>query len=412
MESGNAEGDGVDFLRYLEEEVFMRQLKGFVEKGEQHLVCRLKQSLYGLKQSPRCWNSTLDAHLKDMGYVQSTNDPCIYTTTDGELSIIGVYVDDFVIAGKSSERIKQVKAAISQKFDVKDLGELHYFLGVQVVQNHTEGTVWIGQPTFTEAVLRKYGMDESKYVKTPVSVNCKLLKASEECEVVDQGLYQSAVGSLLYLATRTRPDIAFAVNNVARFCSKPTKEHWMAVKRVFRYLRGTTQLGLLYTKEVESNVLIGYSDADWGGDCNDYKSTSGYLFMIGGTVVTWKSKKQSAVALSTAEAEYMALSSTAQEAVWLRELTSDLGNPQRQPTLIMEDNQSAISMAKNPQFHGRTKHINIKYHFVRKQVNDNNICLEYCPTEDMLADILTKGIGPEKCERLRRMCGMYNHSIE
>ena len=135
---------------HLEEEVFMRQPEGFVEKGKQHLVCRLKQSLYGLKQSPRCWNSTLDAHLKDMGYVQSTNDPCIYTTTDGELSIIGVYVDDFVIAGKSSERIEQVKAAISQKFDVKDLGELHYFLGVQVVQNHTEGTVWIGQPTFTE----------------------------------------------------------------------------------------------------------------------------------------------------------------------------------------------------------------------------------------------------------------------
>ena len=186
----------------------------------------------------------------------------------------------------------------------------------------------------------------------------------------------------------------------------------MAVKRVFRYLRGTTQLGLLYTKEVESTVLIGYSEAAWGGACNDYKSTSGYLFMLGGTVVTWKSKKQSAVALSTAEAEYMALSSAAQEAIWLRELTSDLGNPQCQPTLLMEAKQSAISMAKNPQFHGRTKHSNIKNHFVRKQVNDNNFRLEYCSTEDMLADILTKGIGPEKFERLRRMCGMYNHSIE
>ncbi len=397
---------------HLEEEVYIKQPEGFVEEGKEHLVCKLKQSLYGLKQSPRCWNSTLDAHLKRMGYVQSTSDPCIYTSTGGKSSIIGVYVDDFVVAGKSSEQIEQVKTTLSQKFDVKDLGELHHFLGVQVVQNHENGTVWIGQPTFTEAVLQKYGMNEAKQVKTPAIVNCKLLKASEECELVDQGLYQSAVGSLLYLATRSRPDIAFAVNNVARFCSRPTKQHWKAVKRIFRYLRGTTHLGLLYAREVESDVLIGYSDADWGGDCNDCKSTSGYLFQIGGTAVTWKSKKQSCVALSTAEAEYMALSGAAQEAIWLRELTSDLGSPQYQPTVIMEDNQSAISMAKNPQFHRRAKHINIKYHFIREQINDSKIRLEYCPTQHMLADLLTKGIGPEKFEKLRRMYGMYDYSVE
>ena len=253
-------------------------------------------------------------------------------------------------------------------------------------------------------------MKECKPVRTPVSVNCKLLKVSEDSEVVEQAFYQSAVGSLLYLAVRTRPDIAYAVNNVARFCSKPTKEHWVAVKRVFRYLRGTTQLGLLYTKKVESDLLIGYSDADWGGDCNDYKSTSGYLFQIGSTAITWKSKKQSCIALSTAEAEYMALSSAAQEAIWLRELSSDLGNPQH---LIMEDNQSAISIARNPQFHGRTKHINIKYHlFENRSLTTRFVLSTACPTEDMLADILTKGIGPEKFERLRRMCGMYNNSVE
>ena len=161
-------------------------------------------------------------------------------------------------------------------------------------------------------------MSEAKPVKTPVAVNCKLLKASEEGELVDQGLYQSAVGSLLYLAIRSRPDIAFAVNNVARFCSRPTKEHWTAVKRIFRYLSGTTHFGLLYTRGVGSDTLVGYADADWGGDCNDCKSTSGYLFQIGGTPVTWRSNKQSCIALSTAEAEYMALSSAAQEAIWLR----------------------------------------------------------------------------------------------
>ena len=156
----------------------------------------------------------------------------------------------------------------------------------------------------------------------------------------------------------------------------------------------------------ETEALTGYTDADWGGDCNDYKSTTGYLFQIGGTAVTWKSKKQSCVALSTAEAEYMALSSAAQEAVWMRELISDLRNPPATSTEILEDNQSVISMAKNPQFHGKTKHINIKYHFIREQIANGTICLKYCPTEDMLADLLTKGIGPEKFERLRMSYGM------
>ena len=188
--------------------------------------------------------------------------------------------------------------------------------------------------------------------------------------------------------------------------SKHTGQRWNELSD--SYLKGTTCLGLLYRSGTETDALYGYSDSDWGGDCNDYKSTTGYLFLLGGTAVTWKSKKQSCVALSTAEAEYMALSSAAQEAIWMRELNSDLGNPQSQPTLVYEDNQSAIAMTKNPQFHGRTKHINIKYHYVREQVSKDKICLEYCPTEDMLADALTKGIGPEKFEKLRSLYGMYN----
>ena len=257
-----------------------------------------------------------------------------------------------------------------------------------------------------KSTLQKFGMRKAKSVKTPVSASLKLLKATEESEMVELNLYLSAVGSLLYLAARTCPDIAFAVNNVARFCSRPTKQHWMAVKWIFRYLRGTNHLGLLYSKCAETDALVDYSDADWRNDCNDSKSTTGYLFQIGGTAITWKSQKQSCVALSTAEAEYMALSKAAQEAVWIRELNSDLGNQQSQPTLIYEDNQSAISMAKNPQFHGRSKHINIKYHYVREQVRAGKIVLKYCPTEDMLADLLTKGIEAVKFERLRNSLGM------
>ena len=173
------------------------------------------------------------------------------------------------------------------------------------------------------------------------------------------------------MSTRTRPDVAFAVSNVARYYSKPTtcKEHWISET----YHAISCQFGLHYMKG-ESSAVIGYSDADWGGDCNDFKSTSGYLFQIGGSAVSWRSKKQSCVALSTAEAEYMALSSTAQEALWLRELNKDLKNPPSGPTIIFEDNQSAICMLKNPQFHGRSKHINIKFHFIREQVTANNMC--------------------------------------
>ncbi len=350
----------------LEEEIFMTQPKGFVESGKEYLVCRLKQSLYGLKQAPRCWNQTLDVHLKSMGFVQSTSDPCLYTTKEGETCLIGVYVDDFVIAAETSEKIQQVKTSLEQKFDVKDLGDLNYFLGIQVIQDSDKGTVWIGQPTFTADILQKYGMDQAKATKTPVDVNSKLLKATDESELVDQCRYQSAVGSLLYLSMKTRPDIAYAVNSVARFCSKPAKEHWLAVKRVFRYLKVSTHFGLLYCKEQED--LNGYSDADWGVDANDYKSTSGYLFQIGKTAVSWKSKKQSSVALSTAETEYMALAQAVQEAVWLQNLNMELGGQLSQPTKLFEDNQSTICIAKNPQYHGRTKHINIKYHYVRDKL--------------------------------------------
>ena len=208
-------------------------------------------------------------------------------------------------------------------------------------------------------------MENSRSITTPVNTSNKLLSVTEESEVVDQRLYQSAVGSLLYLSCWTRPDITFAVSNVARFCSKPMKQHWTAVKRIMRYLRGTQNYDILYTRDCVTDVE-GYSDADWAGDVNDRKSTSGYVFTISGGAVSWKSKKQTSVALSTAEAEYIALASTAQEAMWMRQLTADLKSAPSKATTIYEDNQSAIEMAKNPQFHGRAKHIEIKYHFIRE----------------------------------------------
>ena len=393
----------------LDEEVYMAQPEGFEVKGKEHLVCRLKRSLYGLKQAPRCWNATLNNQLIKMGFVQTDSDPCVYVSSEGEFFIIAVYVDDILLAGKSNKRMTEVKQALSSQFEVKDLGELHYLLGITVKQDHVNQSIWIGQPAYTTSILEKFGMKDAKSIATPVNTGLKLTRATEEDDLADERLYQQIVGSLQYLSTMTRPDITYAVSTVAKFCSKPTKVHFTAVKRILRYLKGTSNHGLLYKKASSSNC-VGYSDSDWAGDTDDRKSTSGYVFLVGDTAITWKSKKQSCVALSTAEAEYIALSQAAQEALWLRQLATDLQDEQQQPTVIYEDNQATICMSKNPQSHGKSKHIEIKYHFVREHVNGGAIELKYCQTENMIADMLTKGLGKQRFEKLRSMAGVSEQS--
>ena len=392
----------------LEEEVFMSQPEGFVDKDKEHLVCKLKKSLYGLKQSPRCWNSALDKYLKEIGFIQAESDPCIYRASSGKPFFLGVYVDDIVMASESCARLEEVKSSLAKKFDIKDLGRLHHFLGMKVIQDEATGNVWVGQQTYTNDLLQKFGMEAAKPVATPVDTSTKLVKATENDESTDQQEYQSAVGSLLYLAMATRPDIAFAVSSVAKFSAHPSKLHWTAVKRILRYLKGTADYGLAFTP-CSSGDCIGYSDSDWGGDLNDRKSTSGYVFLLSGCAVSWRSKKQSCVALSTAEAEYVALASAAQEAVWMGELTAQFSDRSPETITIYEDNQSAISMAKNPQFHGRTKHISIKYHFIREQVDKKAVELKYCPTEEMVADMLTKGLAKEQFQKLRLKAGVTTY---
>ncbi len=316
---------------------------------------------------------------------------------------IGVYVDDMILAGKNKAKIDSIKRELSSRIDIKDLGKLIHFLGVSVVQND-QGT-WMGQPAYTERLLEKMKMSDCKPVQTPLNSGSQLVKTADNEEPLNQHLYQSLIGSLMYLATSTRPDIAYSVGVLARFSSRPNAAHWTAAKRVLRYLKGTLNLGIVFKKEMSIDC-IGYSDADWAGDNGDRKSTSGYLFLIAGGPVSWRSKKQDTVALSTAEAEYVALSIVSQECVWLRRLNSELKNEPQGPTTILEDNQSCIAMAKNPQFHGRTKHVNIKQHYIREQVHSKTVELKYCPTQDMVADMLTKGLPPVTFNKLREKAGM------
>ena len=273
------------------------------------MVCNLEKSICGLKQSPRCWNYALDDSLKKIGFVQTSGDPCIYVNSEGELFIIAVYVDDITFACKCDRMMKKVKDSLSQQFKVKDLGELKFFLGVKVVQDPFKDQVWSGQPAYVENVLKECCMEDCKPIETPVDPSQRLCKATDKCVMYEKEQYQSAVGSLLYLSVKTRPDITYAVSCVARYCSNPTIQHWKAVKRIMRYFKGTQNFGIFYSKGGLSD-FIGYSDADWAGDVEDRKSTLGYnSFHLSGGAVSWSSRKQSCVALSMAEAEYMALAS-------------------------------------------------------------------------------------------------------
>jgi hypothetical protein len=384
----------------LKEKIYMRQPPGYVVQGKETYVCLLYKSLYGLKQSARCWNEELDSQLKKMGFFQSAFDPCIYVRSkENEIIIIAVYVDDLIIGGENDSNIKRIKDTISSKFDMEDMGKLHHFLGVKIVQNPS--WIWIGQPAYIKVLLKNFSMDNSKAVATPFDAGTKLIKSKEDDDSCNKVKYQSAVGSLLFLSNRTRPDISYAVGVTARFSANPSVVHWSAVKRIMRYLNGSIDLGLLYVREEGTGKLVGYSDADWAGDLDDRKSTSGYVFQLSGSAITWRSKKQTVVALSTAEAEYIALASAAQEAVWLKRLISDLQGSEEKTITIYEDNQSAICMGKNQQYHGRTKHVDIKYHFVREKIATGAITVPYCKTDDMVADIFTK---PLFAPRFKRMC--------
>ena len=247
-------------------------------------------------------------------------------------------------------------------------------------------------------------MQDCKPVETPLETG-KSFTASSDSEGIDTQVYQSVVGSLIYASICTRPDLTFAVRVLSQFMSKPGPEHWVGVKRVLRYVKGTINYGLKFVAS-EDFVLKGYSDADWAGDIGERKSSSGFVFCLGNATISWKSKKQSVVALSTAEAEYIALCAATQEAVWLRRLLKDMHMEQVGSTLILEDNTGAISLSKNPKGHERSKHIDIKFYYTREVVRRGIISVSHCRTDNMLADVFTKGLAKPKFEGFRSGLGV------
>jgi hypothetical protein len=389
----------------LTEEIFMEQPPGFVESGREEMVCKLKKSLYGLKQSPRCWNATFRRFMTEDGFKESDADPCVYIRKRNTLSIVAVYVDDLIIITEHQDEMDRIKQSLKERFKMKDMGILHYCLGVSVDVDQVAGHVKIGQGQYILKMLERYGLMDANPVSTPMDPSVRLVKDDGQSKPVDSVLYQSMVGSLLYAATGTRPDIAHAVGVVSKFNGCPTEAHMTAVKRILRYLKGTKDLTLQYVKGSGDN-MIGYSDADWAGSHDDRHSTTGNVFLLSGGAISWLSRKQATVALSTSEAEYVAMSCAAQEIIWLRRLLGELGLDVGESTILYEDNRGAIAMSKNPMGHKRTKHIDIRYHFVREAVEAGTIDVRYCPSADMLADIFTKPIPKAQFEAMRAKIGL------
>jgi hypothetical protein len=389
----------------LEEEIYMEQPEGYTKPGEEDLVCKLKKSLYGLKQAPRCWNRAFTEYMQHMGFKQSNADQCVFIRSGSSLAVVAVYVDDLIILTETEEEMKKVKSDFERKFMMKDMGELHYCLGINIVVNKDEGSVCVNQYQYISNMLKKYGLEDANPAPTPADVNVKLEKNDGVSQKADQKAYQSLVGSLLYASVGTRPDIAQAVGAVCKFNANPSEAHMTAAKRILRYLKGTATLCLKYQHTGEMKV-IGYSDSDFAGDMDDRHSTTGNIFICAKGAISWLSKKQPTVSLSTTEAEYVALSCATQEVIWLRRLLSDLEVNINEPMVMMEDNQGAIALAQNPVKHSRTKHIDVKHHFVREAIQDGFISLQYCNTKEMVADTLTKPLPKCQFQRLRASMGI------
>uniref|UniRef100_A0AAV1ULP4 Reverse transcriptase Ty1/copia-type domain-containing protein n=1 Tax=Peronospora matthiolae TaxID=2874970 RepID=A0AAV1ULP4_9STRA len=366
----------------------------------------LVKAIYGLKQASRVWNETFDEFVCFIGFEVSAFDPCLYIkVVDGHCVLVLVYVDDVLVTGSSLELIAQTKADLKTRFEMTDSGKCTFVLAIELV-DESDGSVTMCQRRYVNDILKRFGMDECKATASPVDLSTRLVASSEAAKI--DVPFREAVGALMHLTTATRPDIAYAVGYVSRFMENPQQQHWTAVKRIFRYLQGTKSHGLRFQPSDKIDFR-GYSDADWAGDHADRKSTSGYTFMLMGAPVSWGSKKQSSVSLSTSEAEYIALSLAIQEGKWVHRLLCEILAAANEPgpdLVIREDNQSCIKMTKNPVNHGRAKHIDIKYHHIRDEVKRGEVQLEYCETSVMMADIMTKGLSGPRHKDLTTALGI------
>ncbi|KAG7536931.1 Reverse transcriptase RNA-dependent DNA polymerase [Arabidopsis suecica] len=391
----------------LEEEVYMSPPPGLEDIVTPGKVLRLRKAIYGLKQSPRAWYHKLSSTLLANGFKKSHSDHTLFTKQDNQgIVVVLVYVDDLIISGSNKEGIQAIKTSLHSAFDIKDLGVLKYFLGIEVCRSK-EG-LFLSQRKYALDLLKLTGKLGAKPVDTPLEQGYKVNRKGEKDDTPYHcpEQYRRLVGKLIYL-TYTRPDLSFAVNQVAQHMKEPTVYHWSLVERILRYIKGSPGKGIWMGRN-SSTEIVGYCDADYNGDRNTRQSTTGFCTFIGGNLVTWKTKKQKVVSCSSAEAEYRAMKKLTNELTWLKALLKDFGIEQRTPITFHCDNQAAIHIATNPVFHERTKHIETDCHKTREKIEDGTILPCYTQSSDQLADIFTKAASKQVCQFIHDKLGLVD----
>ena len=388
----------------LKEEVFVTQPEGFEVAGQEGKVYKLRKALYGLKQAPRAWNVKLNKILVGLNFHRCSKEPSLYRRRDKmSLLLVVVYVDDLLVTGSPLTSIVKFKESMAAEFDMSDLGKLTYYLGIEVYQ--FDGGITLRQSRYASKLLEESGMGACNSSHVPMDFNVKLSKAPAE-KSINETDYRRNIGCLRYLL-HTRPDLNFSVGLLSRYMQEPKESHGAALKQVLRYIRGTISLGIMFTRSSKLEV-VGFSDSSHNVDEDDGKSTTGHVFYLDDSPITWSSQKQEIVALSSCEAEFMAATEAAKQAIWLQELLGEVMGKTCEKVKLKVDNKSAIALTRNPVFHGRSKHIHRRFHFIRECVEKEQIEVEHVPGVEQRADILTKSLGRTKFVEMRNLIGVKN----
>ena len=388
----------------LDEEIYLRPPPDF--NLPHNYALKLKKSLYGLKQSGLNWNKCITKYLEAIGFKKLSADNCVFILNPAapNMIVIVLYVDDMIIASKLLSDIQNLKDKIKSKFNIDDLGEMKYYLGLQIMQDLSKGVIKLTQAAYIKKLALKYKVDKCKVVSTPLPMDFRFDEEEinqlndEQLNYVRNFPIREIIGSINFIASGTRMDIGYSISTLAKYQDKPNLTVCKASMHLLKFLNSTSEIELTFHGQY--NRLVGYSDANWANDPITRRSTSGFIFYLGNSPITWQSRMQPIVALSSTESEYIALTEAVKEVKWLRSLLNEVGINTTRPTTLWCDNQSAIDLVHNPVHHKRTKHIDIRYHFIRDEIKYNTVVVDKIHTSQMLADMLTKLASPEMIKKL------------